>query len=142
MFGQNWEDLGWAPRNRQGSDSANVRNRQDKRFLPIERVVGLPDADLQGGRLRTFDIGLGFLNAPAIQAGPQRGTGCEKFPPAATHVGQLDQTLIPVTALQVVWNQGEDIWRDLVDGCEGVLCGPNQTEDLQCIVFESVDLEI
>jgi len=97
-----------------------VGNCQNEGFLPIERVVGLHKGDLQGGRLRTFNVDLGFVDANAIQAGPQQRMRGEKFPPAAAYVGQLDQTLVPVTVFPVVWNQGEDIWRDRVDVGEGV----------------------
>lgn len=78
--------------------------RQNEGFLPVERVVGLREGNLQGKSLRAFDVDLGFLDADAIQVGPQRGTRCEKFPPAAAYVGQLDQTFIPITVFPVVWN--------------------------------------
>ena len=118
-----------------------MRNCQSERFLSIERVAGLPEGYLQGATLRTFDIKLGSADVHAVQVTPQQGTRSEDFPPAATYVGQPDQSLIPFTVFPVVWNHGEDIWRDPIDEGESVPRRSNQAEDLQCITFESVDLE-
>ena len=83
-------------------------------------------------------MGLCFVGTCVVQVGPQQGAQCEKSPPAATHVGQLD---ISVTVFPVVWDQGKDIWRGPVNDNEGILHRLNQAEDLQYITFESVDLK-
>lgn len=72
MTGQSWEDLRWVSGDRQGSDPTDVGSCQTKGFLPIERVIGLPKGDLQGARLGTFDVDPGFVDANAIQTGPEQ----------------------------------------------------------------------
>jgi hypothetical protein len=57
-------------------------------------------------------------------------------------VRQLDRALVlfVVFPIPIVRNQAEDIWRDLIDGSEGVFHGPNEAEKLEYIVSKSVDL--
>jgi len=119
-----------------------VWNCQKDRLLRGERVaVGLSEAYLQGGGFRAFDVGASFIDIYTIQTSPQRRARYEKFPPTTTHVCQSDQSSVVAVVFPVVWNQGKDLRRDLVDGSESVLHGQNQAEHLQRVVFESVDLK-
>ena len=142
VFGQDREDLGRISRDREALESRNVRNCQKERFLAIECVISLLETDPQGESLRTFDVDACFVGICAIQAGPQGGKRNEKFPPATTHVGQLDQGFVLVAIFQVDRDEGKDFRRGFVDECEGVLHRPDQAEHLQCVIFKSVDLKI
>lgn len=43
--------------------------------------------------------------------------------------------------MQKVWNESEDLGRDLVDGCDSVPPRPDQQEDIEGVLLESVKLE-
>ena len=43
--------------------------------------------------------------------------------------------------LAVVRDKGEDFRRDPVDGRQGIFEGPDDAEDFQCVLFESVHLK-
>ena len=57
------------------------------------------------------------------------------------YMSQCYNASIPVTRIQKVWNEGEDVGRDLADWCEHVFPNANQAEDFERVSLESVDLE-
>ena len=57
------------------------------------------------------------------------------------YMSQCYNASIPVTRIQKVWNEGEDVARDLADWCEHVFPNANQAEDFERVSLESVDLE-
>ena len=55
-------------------------------------------------------------------------------------MSQRNQVLVFAGRLPGVRNKSEDFGWDLVDWCKAVLPIPNQAEDLEGVLFESVDL--
>ena len=51
-------------------ESTNMRGREKERLLGIVIVAKSFYADLQGGGFRAFDVSVGFVDVPTVQAGP------------------------------------------------------------------------
>jgi hypothetical protein len=56
-------------------------------------------------------------------------------------VGQCDYVFISVVRIPEIRNKGEDLWRDPADRGEGVLPGPKETEDLESVLLEGLNLK-
>jgi len=57
-------------------------------------------------------------------------------------VCQRDNVFVSIAVLvQKVRKESEDLRRDPVDGCDGVLPRPNQLEDLESVLLENVELK-
>lgn len=51
-------------------ESTNMRGREKEHLLGIVIVAKSFYADLQGGGFRAFDVSVGFVDVPTVQAGP------------------------------------------------------------------------
>ena len=55
-------------------------------------------------------------------------------------MGQRDYVFISVPQIPEIRDEGEDFWRDPADRGEAVLPGPNETEDLESVLLENLNL--
>lgn len=56
-------------------------------------------------------------------------------------MSQRDYVLISVVHIPEIWNESEDVRRDLVDWGMSVPPRPDQVEDLESLLLKHVDLE-
>ena len=54
-------------------------------------------------------------------------------------MGECDYAVI--SPLPEVRNDREDFWRDPADRSEAIPPGPNETEDLECVLLEDLNLK-
>jgi len=83
-------------------ESVKMRDDQSECIVEITGIRGLAKLRLQREKFGAQDIGASLVDVFEVQAGPQRRTGDERFPPAPTYVGQRYQILILVFVFEVV----------------------------------------
>ena len=56
-------------------------------------------------------------------------------------MSQCDYVFISVAHIPEIRDEGEDLWRDPADWGESVLPGPNETEYLENVLLENLNLK-
>ena len=82
-----------------------------------------------------------LLHVIAIQVSPQGGMQYEYLPPSLAYMCQWNCSYVFVPYLPIVWNEGENFGRNLVDWSESILQGPNQAEDVEGILLKNINLK-
>ena len=56
-------------------------------------------------------------------------------------MSQCDRGSVSDVLVPEIWNENEDLWRDLVDQREPVSPVPDEAEDLKSVLLENANLE-
>ena len=133
-------DVLWNPVDGHGFESIeDVRDDLEEGIVGGQAVVSL-QPHIDGGSLRAIKVDESLVDVGAIDIGPQSRARCENISPSPAHMSQCDRGPVPDVLVPEVRDEDEDLWRDAVDWGEPVIPGPDQAEDLEGILLESLDL--
>ena len=125
----------------QGVDSAESMGSELKEWVARKEASLSIRPQFDWGRLRAFEVDMGFFGVRTVKISPQRGTRRERLPPSPTHVGQRAHGFLSAVLGPEVWDQTEDLGGDSVDWGKLVPPGSNQAEDLESTPLERIDLK-